>query len=518
MAGRVSVGRFTGDWRWGAGGFAGCAAVLGVGYALNTQTVTPAPQVAPDKVFLAGVPVAGKSPEEVEKLAVELSSRLKGYPLAIRYQKRSQWSTAGLLGASVDVKGAVGTIFDPNGRKVTVIQRAWEVFTGPARQDVPLPVRVDEAKVAERLLRFSIKIGAEPRSARLTKLDGKFKATPPKPGKELDGSAVGRSIEEALNEGELRTRLAASLEKEAARKEWLAGQKPIEIAAALREAEPHVTLEKLKPITDRLVTFSTGLGGSSRNRVHNIQLACRAIDGTVLLPGDVFSYNETVGPRVPSAGFREAPVIIQGRLQPGTGGGICQVSSTLYNAVLLADLAVVRRSHHAFPVHYLPAGRDATVVDGAIDFRFKNTFKHPVAIDAKVDGRKVVFNIYGHPEDRREVEIQTSGFGRIGAGVRTVSDSRLGAGRRVVEKRAMDGRRVTVTRIVKKEGQVVRQEVISRDYYRPIPGVVRIGTRSPDRSTAVLGSRPAVGPVPSSPEPAKPASPTASPEQDAGGA
>src|SRR3954465_15171696 len=100
MAGRGSVGRFSADWRGGAGSFAGCAAVVGVGYALNAQTVTPAPQVAPEKAFLAGIPVAGKTPEEVEKLATELSSRLKGYPLVIRYQKRTQWSTPGLLGAS----------------------------------------------------------------------------------------------------------------------------------------------------------------------------------------------------------------------------------------------------------------------------------------------------------------------------------------------------------------------------------------------------------------------------------
>src|SRR5205807_8651585 len=172
----------------------------------------------------------------------------------------------------------------------------------------------------------------------------------------------------------------------------------------------------------RLVTFSTSLGGSSKNRVHNIELACRAIDGTVLLPGDIFSYNETVGPRVPSAGFREAPVIIHGELQTGTGGGICQVSSTLYNAVLLADLTVLRRSHHAFPVHYLPAGRDATVVDGALDFKFKNTLKNAIAIDAKVVKRRVVFNLYGDPGEHREVEIVSSGAARVGAGLRRVSD------------------------------------------------------------------------------------------------
>ena len=85
---------------------------------------------------------------------------------------------------------------------------------------------------------------------------------------------------------------------------------------------------------------------------------------------------------MPGAGYREAPVIVQGMLQPGTGGGICQVSSTMYNAALLADLQIVRRSHHAFPVHYLPAGRDATVAYGSIDFKFQNDTDNTIAIAA----------------------------------------------------------------------------------------------------------------------------------------
>lgn len=471
------AGRWSARAGWGTAGVFGCASAAVLGLAIQARPQTTSSDVAREKLSVSGVPVAGQSRDEVKKTLDELAARLVAVPVVVTYEKRSEATTPAKLGAAVDVKGALDAVFAPPPEEESLLGRIRDRFAGPDARDIPLPVDVSDKEVAEGLMRFSVRIGAEPRNARLTKVGGKFRPTPPRPGKELDSAAVAQSLQSALDDTAFRARLAGSLGEGSDRKSWLQAQDPIRIPAALREAQPRITLDELKPITATLASFSTPLGGSSRNRVHNIELACRAVDGTVLMPGDVFSYNDTVGPRVPSAGFREAPVIIKGELQKGTGGGICQVSSTLYNTALLADLEIVRRTHHAFPVHYLPAGRDATVVDRAIDFKFKNRLEHPIAIDAKVAGRRVVFSIYGHPDDKRQVEIATSGVSRVGASVRTVSDARLPKGRRVVEKAAKDGRRVTVTRIVKKDGAVIRREVVSRDYYRSFPGVVRVGTR-----------------------------------------
>src|SRR5439155_11763175 len=140
---------------------------------------------------------------------------------------------------------------------------------------------------------------------------------------------------------------------------------------------------------------STSFSLRDRNRVHNIRVAAKAIDGLFLLPGEEFSYNATVGPRRASAGFRTAPEIVQGNLVPGIGGGVCQVSSTLYNIALLADLEITRRHHHRFPVHYLPAGRDATVSDGGLDLRFRNRLDAPVALLLSVKGGRLLARLYG---------------------------------------------------------------------------------------------------------------------------
>jgi len=497
--------------RWGAGGFAGCVAVGSLALTIQAQPKAVRTGVVPEHVALGGVQVGGKSAEEVEKIARELSARMLALPVTVRYAKRSTKTSPTKLGASVDVQAAVEAALTPEADG-SLLDRIRERFTGPDGREIPLTVKVSETGVAEGLKRFSALVGIEPKQARLTKIKGKFKATPPKPGKELDSADLAEKLQAALDAEELRAKLTASLDETPSRTEWLKAQAPLELTGATRDAQARITPEHLEAITDRLTSFTTGLGNSSRNRVHNVTLACQAIDGTVLLPGDVFSYNDTVGPRVASAGFKEAPVIVRGKLEKGTGGGICQVSSTLYNAALLADLEIVRRRHHAFPVHYVPAGRDATVVDGVIDFRFKNRLTHPVAIDAKVSGGRVTVHIYGHPEDKTQVQILTGNRSTVGAGMKTVSDSRLPKGRRVVEESARSGVRVTVTRVVKKEGQEARKEVISRDYYRPFDGVVRVGTRVVSKPAATTSGTPEKEATPQS----SPVTTPAPPSPDAG--
>jgi vancomycin resistance protein YoaR len=484
-------------------GVVGCAAVAGAALVL-TQPASAGPGTLRDNLYLAGVPVGGKPLEEIEGIAAELSRRLLAVPVRVAHGKLAERTTAAKLGATCDPKAAAAAARAASDREPNFFERLRGVFAGPERLDVPLPVAVSDKGVAKGLSRFSIRIGKEPKNARVTKVKGAFKVLPAKPGKEIDSTAVAAALQTALDDADFRAGLAEGLETEPERAKWLAARKPILIAATQREAKPRITEEDVRSITGTLASFSTGLGASSRNRRHNVALACAAINGTVLMPGDVFSYNDVVGPRVPSAGYREAPVIVRGRLEPGTGGGICQVSSTLYNAALLADLQIVSRRNHGIPVAYVPAGRDATVADGAIDFKFKNRLERPIAIGAAISGWQVVVSVYGHPDDRREVEILRSGIGTIGAGVRTVSDPRLARGRRVVERPAQSGRRVTVTRIVKKDGQVLRREVVSRDYYRAYEGVVRVGTRAPAPArTATMGNRSeAIRPV--EPEPPSP--------------
>jgi vancomycin resistance protein YoaR len=307
---------------------------------------------------------------------------------------------------------------------------------------------IDERRFERGLRRLARRAERRPRDARLMHAGGAFKAMPGRGGQRLDQAVARRHLLALLTASEFR----AQLDEDPSSK-----PSSLTLTVPLRDVPPAVTPAQLGRINAPLASYSTGLGSSSRNRRHNIQIACEAIDGTVLLPGQVFSYNATVGPRSERAGYRTAPVIIRGELVPGTGGGICQVSSTLYNAALLADMKIVRRSHHQFPVSYVAPGRDATVAYGSLDLRFANSLPGPVALDVKMVGWRVIVRVYGTPECRRQVRLVSS---RIGW-----TRPRVPAG----GGRPRPGKRVTISRVVQLPNGSVRKEVVSRDVYAPAP-------------------------------------------------
>lgn len=135
--------------------------------------------------------------------------------------------------------------------------------------------------------------------------------------------------------------------------------------------------------------FSTPILTSVKNRMNNLKLCAKALSGVTIKQGEEFSFNKTVGPRTEEKGYKEAHVLIDGEEVDQTGGGICQVASTLYNAALMLDFDVVERNQHAEEVYYIELGKDATVYYGSLDLRLKNTLKHDVKIEVDVTDEKV---------------------------------------------------------------------------------------------------------------------------------
>lgn len=249
---------------------------------------------------------------------------------------------------------------------------------------------------------------------------------------------------------------------------------PASISLPFTVTRPHITAEALTPIDTLLGTYTTTYSTSTANRARNVETAAKAINGTVLLADEEFSFNKVVGPRTAAEGFRQAPVIINGQLRPGMGGGVCQVSTTLYNAALLANLQIVSRSHHSLPIHYAPPGQDATVAYGAIDFRFRNTTGSAIIIETITDARRLTVRILGHGP-APDVHIERSGITTRPIRVITKPDPTLPAGKRVVAKKGRAGMRVTVTRVVG-GGAEVHREVLSTDTYQGEPSIIRLGT------------------------------------------
>ncbi|MCR2043137.1 VanW family protein [Anaerosalibacter massiliensis] len=159
---------------------------------------------------------------------------------------------------------------------------------------------------------------------------------------------------------------------------------------------PKITKAQLNRINGIIGEFSTSFKNSSKDRKENIRISAKALDGRIVMPGEVFSFNESTGPRSKQKGYKEANIIVKGEFVPGLGGGVCQVSTTLYNALLLSNLNVTERHPHSLPVKYVPENKDAAVSYGSLDLKFKNDFDYPVYIHTKANEDHVYIYIYGN--------------------------------------------------------------------------------------------------------------------------
>ena len=223
-------------------------------------------------------------------------------------------------------------------------------------------------------------------------------------------------------------------------------EKKEEYTIPLQTLKPNVTTNMIgmEAFPHLLSTFSTRYPASNRDRTTNLKLAAGKVNGTVVLPGETFSYNAVVGERTIAAGYKEAAVYQDGQVVQGLGGGICQISTTLYNAALYANLDIVERRNHQFVPSYVGAGRDATVVYGSQDFKFKNNRNYAIKITCSVDKGIATFNIYGLKEDS-DCEV-------------TISSN--------VTSRGANSFTSATYKTLRRNGQVISSTTVSRDTYK----------------------------------------------------
>ena len=263
----------------------------------------------------------------------------------------------------------------------------------------------------------------------------------------------------------------------------------------LKVVKADVTVKDLpqEAFPDELATYSTTYASSNYNRSQNIAIAARTVNGTVLMPGETFSYNETLGQRTTAKGYREAGAYVNGQVSSEVGGGICQVSSTLYNAALLSNLEIVTRTNHSFEPSYVPAGQDATVSWRSPDFQFKNNREYPIRLVAIAGNGRITFTIYGvkSPDDY-EVKIQSSKTGSIPFSTTYENDPSLPVGTTKVKQSGSNGCRSVTYKILYKDGQEVSRTLINSDTYNPHNQVILKGTQPVAAPTPAPSSEPSV--------------------------
>ncbi|MCL2249547.1 MAG: VanW family protein [Oscillospiraceae bacterium] len=272
---------------------------------------------------------------------------------------------------------------------------------------------------------------------------------------------------------------------------------------------PKFTQEQIDDmiLRDTLGELTTNIGGNA-NRLHNITLASNKINGTILLPGEEFSFNSIVGQRTRANGFRDAGGFIGGRLTDVVGGGICQVSSTIYatllqTAIFGEDILITERTPHSLTISYLPDGRDASIVWGNRNFRFRNMFDFPIKIETIVDGRYMNVRIIGSQVNDYVIEVETVPIRTIEFYTLERESDEVPYGERVLWTPGQRGEVVeTFQRLYNADGELISRTLVARDTYNRQDRVTHIGTHVPEDTGYV----------------AEPGSPSVGPQDPTGGA
>jgi vancomycin resistance protein YoaR len=274
--------------------------------------------------------------------------------------------------------------------------------------------------------------------------------------------------------------------------------------------EPEITTEKFEALLfrDVLSEAKTTLNAKNLERTGNVRLSANSINGVILNPGDIFSYNETVGQRTYERGYRDASVYTSDGIEDQLGGGICQTSSTLYMNVIRAGLEIVERQNHAYTVIYAPLGEDATVYWGSIDFKFSNNQQFPVKIEAYQEKDYVVVRFLGTKLDNNTVKIETKVLEHTPYETFTEENPNLNYGVRRQKREGHSYYKIETYRVVYDEnGREISREKLPSSRYRKLDRIMEIGTKGAPTVEPVETSPPVSSPSPSQPTTPEPSLP-----------
>lgn len=252
------------------------------------------------------------------------------------------------------------------------------------------------------------------------------------------------------------------------------------IEAVMKSLPASITEEMLKVVQSPIASFYTSYNNADQNRNQNLALAAKKIN-SVLKPGDIFSLGNQLEPITFDEGYRASKVIVDGKLEEGIGGGVCQIASTLYNAILLTDLDIVARANHSLPVAYVPLGRDATYATDSIDFRFQNNSQYPVFIESYCDNNRVYVNIFSHTdlkEDYDSIKFTSETVKTTPPpSVKVIKDPELYVDQRIQEVTPLEGKTVKLYKLGYRNGELVNKELVNTSYYRARGEVIKEGIK-----------------------------------------
>lgn len=410
------------------------------------------------KVKIENEDLTGKTKEEAQKIIMDkYSSQVIKKKIDIVTEEKKYTLDYSKLDAKYNVNEIIEQAYS-YGREMNMFQK-YKAIKNPVEKTIKLTFEYNDKIVEEMVEQIAKSTNKKPVDATITMVSsGKFNVTNDVVGKQLEEDKLKKDIKSKIN-GVLSEDITS-------------------IVAPVVQVKPKVSEAALKAINTRISRYTTNFASSAQGRATNVELATRSINGTLLMPGDIFSFNGTVGERTAAKGYQSAGVIIGDKIEQGLGGGICQVSSTLYNAVLGTGLVSVERIHHTISSGYVPKGQDATVDYGNLDYKFKNTYKYPIYIEGIASNRNIYFNIYSNSTlTNRTYEIISEILEVIQPKTQIIKDPTKYEGQSEIVKSGYNGYKVKVSRKTYENGKLIGTEIVNNDTFNVINGIIKVGTK-----------------------------------------
>lgn len=410
-----------------------------------------------DNIFINGVGVGQMTKSQAQSvLNEELTVPLEEKTITLTYEGKAYELTYKAFMAGYELDAALQTAFSyaRNGSVLDRFNKVNELKTKPF--EITATYFYDENAVKNAISALENEINIPAVNAAITRVDGEFITTKEQPGKKLDVNATALLVTElvrVINEGT--------------------------VEMVVSEDKPRFYESDLANAQSLIGTFTTKTTTGNTSRNVNLKNALSKINNAVIYPGEVFSTNEYFGEMSEKNGYAYANVIVGGKFEEGIGGGVCQVSSTLYMALLHAELEIVERTNHSLKVTYADYGYDATLAGDYIDLKFKNNTDYPLVIEGYMEGGNVIVNVYGneiHSPGRtlkfsnKQISTTPAPEGKV------IEDPNLPLGQRVEETPARSGYKYQLIKSVYDNGVEIESVVVNTSNYKATASEVRVGT------------------------------------------
>lgn len=422
--------------------------------ALNTNTIYPG-------ITIQGVDVGGLTKSDAfTKLEAEVNGPLRQKQVTLTDGEGSWQISFGDMGASYQLEEAVSKAYQVARDSSLSTKERYAQYEEMSLNGYPMEATLtyDKEKVRQQVETVTASLEKEAVDATMTRKNGAFQITDSQDGFTVHTDAAVEDVCALVEEAKEGT-----------------------VTLTGESIPAQVTRTELEEATDLLGSFSTSYSGNdSLGRNINLIVGCEKINGTVLAPGEVFSMNAGLGDQTYENGFRDAAIIVNGKIEDGIAGGVCQVTTTLYNAVVQAELEVVERSNHSLAVSYVPMGHDAAIAGDYIDFKFKNNTDYPVYLEAYAGNGQVVTKLYGHEtrDPSRQVKLDAEVVETIPKPAEKITeDPNQPEGYREVTYPGKVGYRVNTYKVVYENGKQISRELFNRSTYKAVADEVTVGTK-----------------------------------------